>query len=107
MSVQAIETRSEINARSAVLAYLAVSGIVLLLMMLFGLTMRMAQAQWIDIKPAFFYVLLTMHGAGMVGIAGLSGAAVMWCFVRRHIPVSTGVFIANLVFFLVGAVLIP
>jgi cytochrome c oxidase subunit I len=96
----------EVGARAAVIAYLAVSGIVLLLMMLFGLTMRMAQAQWIAIDPGFFYVLMTMHGAGMVGIAGLSSAAVMWYFVRRHVPVSTTVFIANLVFFLIGAVLI-
>ena len=106
MTVQAVAARDEIGARTAVLAYLAVSGVVLLLMMLFGLTMRLAQAQWISLDPAVFYMLMTMHGAGMVGIAGLSGAAVMWHFVRRHVPVSTGVFLANLVFFLLGAVLI-
>jgi cytochrome c oxidase subunit I len=102
----ATEGRGRLGARAAVLAYLAVSGAVLLLMMAFGVTMRLAQAQAIDLDPAWFYVILTMHGAGMVGIAGLSGAAVMWHFVRRYIPVSTGVFVANLVFFLVGAVLI-
>ncbi len=106
MTIQAVAGRSAIGARAAVLAYLAVCGVVLLLMMLLGLTMRMAQAQWINLDPAFFYVIMTMHGAGMVGIAGLSGAAVMWHFVRRHVPVSTGVFLANLVFFLIGAVLI-
>jgi cytochrome c oxidase subunit 1 len=106
MTVEAVKSRPLIDARTAVLIYLAVSGVVLLLMMLLGLTMRMAQAQWIDVSPDFFYVVLTMHGAGMVGIAGLSGAAVMWYFVRRHVPVSTGVFLANLVFFLIGAVLI-
>ncbi|WP_439924477.1 cbb3-type cytochrome c oxidase subunit I [Nitrobacter sp. JJSN] len=94
------------SARAAVLAYIVVSGLVLLLMMLLGLTMRLAQAQWINIQPDFFYVIMTMHGAGMVGIAGLSGAAVMWYFVRRYAPVSTAVFVANLVFFLIGAVLI-
>ncbi|MGH7060800.1 MAG: cbb3-type cytochrome c oxidase subunit I, partial [Stellaceae bacterium] len=106
MTVQAVAARNEIGARTAVLAYLAVCGVVLLLMMLFGLTMRLAQAQWISLDPAVFYMLMTMHGAGMVGIAGLSGAAVMWHFVRRHVPVSTAVFLANLVFFLLGAVLI-
>jgi cytochrome c oxidase subunit 1 len=30
----------------------------------------------------------------------------MWHFVRRHVPVSTTVFLLNLVFFLIGAVLI-
>jgi cytochrome c oxidase subunit I len=106
MTMAATAGRSAICPRAAVLAYLAVSGIVLLLMMLLGLTMRLAQAQWIDVQPGFFYVIMTMHGAGMVGIAGLSGAAVMWHFVRRHVPVSTAVFLVNLVFFLIGAVLI-
>ncbi len=90
MTIQAVAGRSAIGARAAVLAYLAVCGVVLLLMMLLGLTMRMAQAQWINLDPAFFYVIMTMHGAGMVGIAGLSGAAVMWHFVRRHVPVTPG-----------------
>ncbi len=106
MTMEVTAGRVALNARAAVLAYLAVSGIVLLLMMLLGLTMRLAQAQWIDVEPDFFYVVMTMHGAGMVGIAGLSGAAVMWHFVRRHVPVSTAVFLVNLVFFLIGAVLI-
>jgi cytochrome c oxidase subunit I len=106
MTMAATAGRTAINPRAAVFAYLAVSGVVLLLMMLLGLIMRLAQAQWINVQPDFFYVAMTMHGAGMVGIAGLSGAAVMWHFVRRHIPVSTAIFLANLVFFLIGAVLI-
>jgi cytochrome c oxidase subunit I len=106
VTIEAVQSRSGISARAAVIAYIVVSGLVLLLMMLLGLTMRLAQAQWISIQPDFFYVIMTMHGAGMVGIAGLSGAAVMWYFVRRHVPVSTAVFLANLVFFLIGAVFI-
>ena len=106
MTIQAAESRSRISPRAAVLAYLAVCGLVLLLMMLLGLTMRLAQAQWIAVEPGFFYVVMTMHGAGMVGITGLAGAAVMWHFVRRHVPVSTTVFVANLVFFLIGAAFI-
>jgi cytochrome c oxidase subunit I len=106
MTMQATAERGAISPRAAVLTYFAVSGIVLLLMMLFGLTLRLAQAQWINVDPNWFYVVMTMHGAGMVGIAGLSGAAVMWYFVRRHVPVSTGIFLTNLVCFLIGAVLI-
>jgi cytochrome c oxidase subunit I len=101
-----IRSKSDTVAHAAVLVYLAVSGIVLLLMMLLGLIMRLAQAQWVDVQANTFYVIMTMHGAGMVGIAGLSGAAVMWYFVRLHVPVSTGVFVANLVFFALGATLI-
>jgi cytochrome c oxidase subunit 1 len=58
------------------------------------------------VQPQFFYVLMTMHGAGMVGITGLGGAVVMWHFVRRYIPVSTKIFVANLLLFLFGALLI-
>jgi cytochrome c oxidase subunit 1 len=109
MTTDAIQSRPRsgaIGARHAELAYLAVFGAVLFLMMLFGLTMRLAQAQWLPIGPEAFYVLLTMHGAGMVGIASIGGAVVMWHFVRRHVPVSTGVFVANLVLFLLGALCI-
>ena len=106
MTMAATTGRSAISPRAAELAYLVVSGLVLLLMMLLGLTMRLAQAQWLDLQPDFFYMLMTMHGAGMVGIAGLSGTAVMWHFLRRHVPLSTAVFVTNLVFFLIGAVLI-
>jgi len=98
-----IRSRSEFGPNAAVLACLALSGIVLLLMMLFGLSMRLAPAQWIDVQANTLYVIMTIHGAGMGGIAGLSGAAVMWHFVRRYIPVSTGIFVADLVFFLLGA----
>ncbi|MGH7210819.1 MAG: cbb3-type cytochrome c oxidase subunit I, partial [Acetobacteraceae bacterium] len=61
---------------------------------------------YLDVQPRLFYVLLTMHGAGMVGITGLGGAVVMWHFARRYVPVSTAVFLVNLLFFLVGALLI-
>ena len=106
MTMEATAGRSAISPRAAVILTLAVTGVVLLLMMLLGLAMRLSQAQVIDVQPDLFYVIMTMHGAGMVGVAGLSGAAVMWHFVRRHVPVSTPVFLTNLVFFLIGAVLI-
>ncbi len=106
MTMTATAERAAVSPRAAVLAYLAVSGTVLLLMMLLGLTMRLAQANWIAVQPDFFYMVMTVHGAGMVGIAALSGAAVMWHFVRQHVPVSTAVFLVNLVFFIIGAALI-
>jgi len=107
MTAQTVDTRGRsVPALHAVFAYIAAVGLVLLLMMLLGLVMRMAQAQWVTIDPGLFYILMTMHGAGMVGIAGLGGAAILWHFVRRYAPVSTGVFLTNLVFFLLGAILI-
>ena len=90
----------------AVLAYLATFGAVILLMMAFGLLMRLAQGGLVAIPPAFFYEVLTLHGAGMVGIAGLGGAAVMWHFLGQYVRLSTAIFVANLVLFLIGVIMI-
>jgi cytochrome c oxidase subunit 1 len=94
------------TGEAAAFAYIAAAGLVLLLMMLIGLVMRMAQAQWVTVDSELFYVLMTMHGAGMVGVAGLGGAAIMWYFVRQYVPVSTGIFLANLALFVTGALFV-
>lgn len=94
------------GAKASVLAYLVTAAAVLLLMMVFGLLMRMEQAQLISMGANWFYELMTLHGAGMVGIAGLAGAAIMWHFLRQYVDLSQGIFIANLVLFLVGVVMI-
>ena len=93
-------------AQTAAFAYVAAAGLVLLLMMLLGLAMRLAQAQWLSLDSSLFYVLMTMHGAGMVGVGGLGGVAIMWYFVRQYVPVSTPIFLTNLVLFTIGALCI-
>lgn len=88
--------------KGGVLAYLLTTAAVLLLMMLFGLVMRAEQAQLISIGANAFYQLMTLHGAGMVGIAGIAGAAIMWHFLGQYVRLSTTVLYANLALFLVG-----
>jgi cytochrome c oxidase subunit I len=80
--------------------------VVLLLLMLFGLTMRMAQGAWITVPPRIFYQLMTAHGAGMVGTIGLASSAVMWFFLRKYVRLNLSIFAANYVFFMLGAVAI-
>jgi cytochrome c oxidase subunit 1 len=92
--------------RRAVLLYAAVTAVVLVLLMLFGLLMRFAQSGDVAVPAERFYQLMTAHGIGMVAIVGLGGAAVMWFFLSRHVALSTGVFLANLVIFLCGVVLV-
>jgi cytochrome c oxidase subunit 1 len=96
----------ERGARASVLACLVVAGIALLAMMVFGLCMRLAQAQWLDLEPNRFYGLMTLHGAGMVGVAALAGAAIMWHFLREHVELSDRVLVANLVLFVAGVAMI-
>lgn len=94
------------GGRQTVLAYLGVGAAVLLLMMLLGFLMGLSQGQLVSLPPSLFYQVMTAHGVGMVGIAGLSGAALMWWFLSRHVQLSTAVLLANLVLFLIGVVLI-
>lgn len=81
-------------------------GVVFLLMMVFGLVMRAAQGGLFEMDPALFYQLLTAHGAGMVGSAALSGAAILWYFASRYLALRTGIYLAFLGLFLAGVVLI-
>jgi cytochrome c oxidase subunit I len=90
----------------AVKLTMLLAGIVFLLMMILGLVMRAAQGGLLEIDATLFYQIMTAHGAGMVGTAGLTGAAIMWYFVGRYVDLITGVYWAFLGFFLLGVVLI-
>lgn len=93
-------------AARLVQATLLLAALVLLLLMVFGLLMRAAQGGLVHLPPELFYRMLTAHGSGMVGVAGLSGAAIMWFFVGRRVALSKTVYIIFLTLFLVGVVLI-
>lgn len=85
---------------------MAIAGLVFVLMMVFGWLMLSNQGGYITLEPALFYQLLTAHGVGMVGTAGLAGVAIMWYFLRQYAPVSAAVLWAMLGVFLLGVVLI-
>lgn len=97
---------SDDRGRQIVVANLAVSGGVLILMMLLGVLMRVAQGGWLDLPPDRFYQFLTLHGTGMVAVAMLGGISVMWFFLNRHIPLSAGILAANLIIFIIGVAII-
>ena len=77
-----------VPGQGVVTIYTAITAVVLALLMLFGLAMRASQAGVVTIPPNRFYQLLTAHGIGMVAIAGLGGAAVMWHFLSRYVSLS-------------------
>ena len=104
--MQANTLKSNDTFSVGIITYLITCGLVLLLMMLAGSFMRMAQGQIINIAPDIFYQLMTAHGVGMVGIAGLSGATIMWHFLSKYVSLKDGVLWINYALFLIGVVLI-
>lgn len=86
--------------------YIISSIALFVLMMILGLLMRMAQADWLTMPPDLFYRLLSMHGAGMVGTIVLATTAVMWFFLRKYVRLSLWAFLTNYVLFMLGAVCI-
>jgi cytochrome c oxidase subunit 1 len=90
----------------AVRLTVALSTLVFLLMMLLGLLMRMAQGGLINIEPTLFYQIMTAHGTGMVGTAGLAGATIMWFFLQRYVRLSLAIYWLFLFLFVSGVVLI-
>lgn len=92
--------------RAILAANLAVTGVVLLLMMLLGLLLRLGQSGWIELEPDRFYQVMTVHGVGMVGIAALGGVSVMWYFLGRYVRLNRAALVANLALFLLGVVMI-
>lgn len=83
-----------------------IAGSVFVLMMAVGLLMRAAQGGALTFPPDLFYQLMTLHGAGMVGAAGLAGFSVMWFFLNRYVELSRAMFVAFLAVFLIGVVII-
>lgn len=93
-------------AKRGVLAYLVTAVMVFFLMFFFGLIMRATQAQNIDVGANMFYQIMTVHGIGTVGAAGLAGSTICWYFLRHHVRLSNVVMLLNLGLFITGVVFI-
>jgi hypothetical protein len=94
------------HERTVLNLYLVSTLMLFILLMVFGLTMRLAQGAWIAVPPNIFYQIMTAHGAGMVSTVGLASSAVMWFFLRKYVRSSLPIFVANYVFFMLGAGLV-
>ncbi|MGH8505798.1 MAG: cbb3-type cytochrome c oxidase subunit I [Stenotrophobium sp.] len=94
------------NERIVLNTYIISTLSVFILLMLFGLIMRMAQGTWINLPLDRFYQIMTAHGAGMVGTIGLASSAAMWFFLRKYVRLNLAIFAANYVLFILGVVAI-
>ena len=64
--------------------FLATGLALVFVLMLVGLLMRLSQAEWLPLDPAWFYSLMTLHGAGMIAALVLCGMGGVWYLVRRE-----------------------
>lgn len=80
--------------------------VIILLMMVMGLLMLLNQGKLISISDSFFYKIMTLHGTGMVGAGALGGVAIMYYFLSQYVKLSKGIFITNIVTFVIGVVMV-
>jgi cytochrome c oxidase subunit 1 len=71
---------------------------------LLGLTMRLTQADVLGISPAWFYRLMTLHGAGMLTGALLAMMGGLWFVVRPGVRLGFGRVLAAYAAILAGVV---
>jgi cytochrome c oxidase subunit 1 len=100
------KTSAPVVASRGIVSYMALTGLILFVMMIFGLIMLLNQGNIIQLSPALFYEILTTHGTFMIGVASLGGAAIMWYYLNQYVKLSKTVLILNLTFFLIGVVLV-
>ena len=69
----------------------AATGVALIgVMGVLGLIMRLTQATVLSVSPAWFYRLMTLHGAGMITGALLAMMGALWYVLRPSVPLRPG-----------------
>lgn len=82
----------------------AATGLALVLLMgIAGIVMRLDQATVIDVSPAWFYRLLTLHGVGMIGGVLLVTMGALWYVLHPEVPLSVGRMLASYGLIALGA----
>jgi cytochrome c oxidase subunit 1 len=82
----------------------AATGILLILLMgVLGLIMRLTQATVIDLSPAWFYRLLTLHGMGMITGALIAAMGALWYVLHESVPLRTGHMLTSYALTIAGA----
>jgi len=59
--------------------------IVFVVLVLLGLVMRLAQSGAVEVRPDYFYAIMTLHGLGMVGVLYTAGYAAVWYLASKYV----------------------
>lgn len=82
----------------------AATGIALILLMgVLGLIMRLTQATVVDLSPAWFYRLMTLHGMGMITGALIAAMGALWYVLHESVPLRIGHLLASYALTVAGA----
>jgi cytochrome c oxidase subunit 1 len=78
--------------------------IVFVVLVLLGLVMRLGQSGAINVRPDYFYAIMTLHGLGMAGVLYTAGFAAVWYLLSKYVQPSVGLMRFNFLLILVGVV---
>lgn len=92
------------GVRTATAVWMVTLLAVFTLMVVLGITMRLAQGTQIALQPQTFYAVMTMHGLGMVGSLFTAGLVIVWYIIAKTCRPSLAVMWVSYAIFLVGAV---
>jgi cytochrome c oxidase subunit 1 len=92
----AIERRAGLLFAGTGVALVGVMGVL-------GLLMRLTQATVLDLSPAWFYRLMTLHGAGMITGSLLAMMGALWYALHASVPLRPGRMLTSYALVVAGA----
>lgn len=78
--------------------------IVFAVLVLLGLVMRLGQSGVVDVRPDYFYAIMTLHGLGMAGVLYTAGYAAIWYLLAKYVRPSVALMRFNFLLILLGVV---
>jgi len=102
--MQATEPAAAVGAETvrASLAYMIAGFVTFLLMGALGLLMRLGHAGLVGIDPAWFYAIMTLHGAGMVSAVLLAGMGALAHVLHGRMRLSPRLLWTALIIYVLG-----
>lgn len=91
------------GVRATTMVWLVTALAVFALMVIMGISLRLAQGAQLQLDPRTFYAWMTMHGLGMVGALFSAGLVIVWSIVARTCRPSLTVMWIAYVLFVAGA----